>query len=280
MSSAMRKAPKRRFGQHFLRDTGTLKKIAALVSPSRGTGVIEIGAGDGALTSFLLSGGPRLFAVEVDRDQWDDLERLVVRSPAARLVRADVLSLDLEQLAREVATGVERFVIAGNLPYNIATAIVDRCLRLETQPDLIVFMVQLEVAQRITALPDTRQYGLLSVFVQQRSEARIAFRVSPSCFVPRPAVESAVLTLRPKKPQQRRSFANALDGVLSAGFSHRRKTLLNSFRHDGRLADSAERLLARAGIAVTRRAESLTVAEWERLATAVEADQAASSVGC
>jgi 16S rRNA (adenine1518-N6/adenine1519-N6)-dimethyltransferase len=273
MSSAMRQPAKRHFGQHFLRDTGILRKIAALVSPGPETGILEIGAGDGALTSHLVLDAARLVAVEIDTDCWGPLEGLLARAPDARLVRADVLTLDLSRLAQDVAEAGRRFVVAGNLPYNIATAIIDRCLRLETQPELMVFMVQLEVAQRITALPGTRQYGLLSVLVQQRSDARIAFRVSPGCFVPRPRVESAVVTIRPRRRKQERSFEQAFDDVLKAGFSHRRKTLVNSLKRDGRFADAAVRFLAKAGITAGRRAESLSVVEWERLAAVVEEER-------
>jgi len=267
----MRQAAKRRFGQHFLRDTGIAGKIAALVAAGPESAVLEVGAGDGALTAHLVPNACRFAAVEIDADHWETLEALLAPAPSARLIRGDFLSLDLGRLARELKGSAGRFVITGNLPYNIATPIIDRCLRLDPRPDLLVFMLQREVAQRITAIPNTREYGLLSVFVQHRAQARLAFRVSSACFVPRPRVESAVVTLHPKPQRFPASLDDAFDEVVRASFAHRRKTLVNSLKRDHLLACNAGRLLERAGLDGSRRAESLTLDEFERLATVLHA---------
>jgi 16S rRNA (adenine1518-N6/adenine1519-N6)-dimethyltransferase len=131
----------------------------------------------------------------------------------------------------------------------------------------MTFMLQLEVARRVTAPPASREYGLLSVICQHRAEVRLAFTVSPACFVPRPRVTSAIVVFRPFRKKRDARLEDRFREVLSAAFGYRRKTILNSIRRHPRLGPLAEQLLDKAGVEGARRAEELSVQEYEHLAS-------------
>ncbi len=262
----MRIRAKKRFGQHFLRDTGVLDRLARLVSPLPDDLIIEIGAGDGSLSTRLVPAARRLLAIELDVDCLQPLQASLSPFPSACVIAADVLRLDLEELVREHLRSGDRLRAVGNLPYNIATAIIERLLQSPLLLADMVFMVQLEVAERITANPGSRQYGFLSIMCQHFAEARIAFKVSPACFVPRPKVVSAVLQLRPRHDDRNPEIEECFMEITKASFSHRRKTLANSLRLHQGLEDASAPFLAKAGIDGSRRPEDLTVREYEHLA--------------
>jgi 16S rRNA (adenine1518-N6/adenine1519-N6)-dimethyltransferase len=127
-------------------------------------------------------------------------------------------------------------------------------------------MVQLEVAQRITAGPGSKDFGYFSVYCQHHAVVQMGFRVSPACFVPRPKVNSAVIALLPKRNEWNQGFESAFDEVVKAAFSYRRKTLSNSLARHSVLSDIAQSLLNRTGIDGCARAEDISVSEYERLA--------------
>lgn len=265
MSSPAGFAYKKRFGQHFLRDTGVLDRMVRLIAPSAQDIFLEIGAGDGALSARLAPLVSRLFSVEKDSECIPALKGALQSFPSAIVVENDILKIDIGGLLASDAHP-RAIRIAGNLPYNIATTIIEKLLALDLELADMTFMLQLEVARRVVAEPGSREYGLLSVLCQHRAEVRLAFTVSPACFVPRPRVTSAVVVFHPLGRRWNASLEDRFREVLSAAFGYRRKTILNSMRRHPRMGSIAEQLLVKAGIDGARRAEELSVREYERLA--------------
>ncbi len=186
--------------------------------------------------------------------------------PPQRCVAGDILSLNIPALVSPYLKAGQSLRVTGNLPYNIATAIIEKLLSLDLSVRDITAMVQLEVAQRIVASPGTRQYGYFSVYCQHLAQVRLEFEVAAGCFSPRPQVVSAVVTFRPHPRPKDRTLTNSLVPVAKAAFGHRRKTLANSLRHDPQIGLVSDALLAQARIDPGRRAEDLTIQEFERLA--------------
>jgi 16S rRNA (adenine1518-N6/adenine1519-N6)-dimethyltransferase len=257
---------KKRFGQHFLRDTGVLDRIIRWIQPAPDDLFLDIGAGDGALSLRLAERATRLVAIEIDRDCIPPLERALEPINSATIIQGDILNLNLSELISRYAKPDQKIRIAGNLPYNIATAIIEKLLHSSLPIEDLFFMVQLEVAQRITASPLTRQYGSLSVDCQHHADVQLGFKISSACLVPRPKVSSAMISLRPKAYLQDPVFESVFESLTKAAFAYRRKTLDNSLRRHPILATISQNLLDRAGIDGSRRAEALTVQEYENLA--------------
>ncbi|NWG14323.1 MAG: ribosomal RNA small subunit methyltransferase A [Acidobacteria bacterium] len=259
---------KKRFGQHFLKDTGVLDRIIRLIHPQETDCILEIGAGDGALSTRFALRVKALLAVEMDPDWLAVLERRLSGYPGAQVQAGDILEMDLQGLLKPfVGHAVLR--AAGNLPYNIATAAIERLISLRLPFEDMTFMVQYEVARRIVAAPGSRDYGQLSAYCQHVSEVSLAFTVSPACFVPRPKVKSAVVVFRPHQRRWETALERRFLSVLKAAFAYRRKTIANSLGRDPVLGAISGTLLERAGIEGMRRAEELAVEEFENLARAL-----------
>jgi len=257
---------KKRLGQHFLKDAGILDKIVRWIAPAADQFFIEIGAGMGALSARLAEKAGSLVAVEFDGDCIPVLEKTLAPFDSAAVVHADILNLDLEELSCKYLRNEQNLRVAGNLPYNIGTAIIAKLLRADIPIEAMFFMLQLEVAERILARPETREYGSLSVLCQHHAEARMGFKVPPACFAPKPKVMSAVISLHPK-PREKNADRDAdFEELVKACFAYRRKTLANSLSRSARFGVIADVLLKKAGIDGARRAESLSVGEYERLA--------------
>ena len=258
--------PKKRLGQHFLRDKGVIDRIVRWIHPGPGDLILEIGAGDGALSRGLASQAGCLLAVELDLDCVPRLEAELAPFESATVVSGDILRLDLRALlSGHLAPGLQ-LRIAGNLPYNIASAILERLFHAGLPVVDMFFMVQLEVAQRVLAKPGSRQYGFLSVNCQHHADVRMGFQVSPACFVPRPQVGSATVSFKPRASPLDPALEPGFEALAKAAFSYRRKTLANSLARHPVLGKITAALLRHAGIDGTRRAEALSVAEYERLA--------------
>ncbi len=266
----MKPPPKKRFGQHFLRDTGILCRIERLIQPAREDLVAEIGAGDGALSLHIAPAVSRLLAIEIDPDQVCSLQSVLAPFPCAEAIQADILQLDLDALLSEWSRDARDIRLVGNLPYNIATAIMHQCLRLKNPIRDMTFMIQLEVAQRVVAAPGSRVYGVLSVDCQHRADVRLAFKVPPACFSPRPKVMSAIVVLKPHGIAADTDLETSFDSLVKAAFGYRRKTLANSLRRHAAFGPVSERLLTAAGIDGERRAEDLSVRDYEHLALTYE----------
>jgi 16S rRNA (adenine1518-N6/adenine1519-N6)-dimethyltransferase len=257
---------KKRFGQHFLRDTGVLDRIIRWINPNPEHAFLEIGAGAGALSVRLAKSASKLIAVEVDRECIPALQSYLSQFDNVSIIFEDILSLDLDEFAHQHLKPEQKLTIVGNLPYNIATAIIGKMLRSSLPIQAMFFMVQLEVAERILAHPATREYGYLSVVCQHFSDVRMGFKVSPACFVPRPKVNSAVISMHPKSHIHDREWETNFDELCKACFAYRRKTLINSLRKHARFGPAADLLLIKTGIDGSRRAEDLSIQEYECLA--------------
>jgi 16S rRNA (adenine1518-N6/adenine1519-N6)-dimethyltransferase len=212
---------KRRLGQHFLSDPRLLVRIADVLEAGPADTVLEIGPGPGGLTAVLAERAGRLVALEKDREL---IPALRARFPRAEIVEADALEADWHELAGP------RFLVAGNIPYNITSPLIDKALE-PPPPARIVFLVQKEVAERVTAMAGTPAYGALSVGVQAVAKAERLFTVPAGAFFPRPKVDSAVLRLTPlPEPlvtaREQPAFRRLVVGI----FGFRRKQLLRGLR--------------------------------------------------
>jgi 16S rRNA (adenine1518-N6/adenine1519-N6)-dimethyltransferase len=259
-------SPKKRFGQHFLRDRSVVDRIVRWIQPAPNDLFLDIGAGDGSLSLCLAQGVSRLLAIEIDADCIPHLENTLAECPSATVIQGDILQLDLPEIVSPYLEPGTRLRIAGNLPYNISTVIIEKLLHADLPIEDMAFMVQLEVAQRITAHPWTKEYGYFSLACQHRSDVRLGFKVSPACFVPRPKVSSAMVSFHLKPRKWNSALETDFESLGKAAFSYRRKTLENSLSRHPVLGKIASRLLKRAAIIGSRRAEELSVQEYEHLA--------------
>lgn len=260
--------PKRSFGQNFLADAGLAERIAELCGPP-GSTVIEIGAGMGALTRPLLERASCVIAVERDRDLVPVLRAELAEFEAAG--RLHVLEADAKSLNPvELFEGRARpHVLAGNLPYQITGPLLTLAARSAASLDRAVFLVQLEVAARLTALPSTKEYGALSVFTQAAFDVARAFIVRRGAFYPQPGVDSAVVVFTPKaRPTPETPVFVAL---VHAAFEQRRKKLSNAWRRLSGLPKlDLESLAAAAVVDLDKRGEDLAVTDFERMAEVIQ----------
>ncbi len=215
--------PKKSLGQNFLRDPNTIRKIADAVQAPPGAPVVEIGPGMGAMTAELLRRHPHLVALEVDERAVAHLNKTL---PGLDVRHRDVLDADWAALAAELGGPL---YVAGNLPYYITSPILFSLVDARTHVREAVVMMQLEVAERLVALPRTKAYGILSVVFQRYADIKLLFRVPPTVFFPRPDVTSAVVRLafRPDAPPPS-AEEDFFRQVVRAAFNQRRKTLHNS----------------------------------------------------
>jgi 16S rRNA (adenine1518-N6/adenine1519-N6)-dimethyltransferase len=246
---------KKRYGQHFISDRDLLQRIIELAHISSTDTVIEIGPGSGSLTRELAAVAKRVVAIEIDRDLIGALRRTVPFN--VEVVDADALGVDFDQYEAP-------FHVIGNLPYNVATALLRIFIARRSRISEVTIMLQKEVAQRVCARPGTPDYGPLSVLVQYYAEPTWGFTVPPSAFNPPPKVDSAVIRLDWKPGVA--DFPAFTDFVHRA-FALRRKKLVNNLGAilPGRTKDDLTDILRRAGISIDVRAETLTIDEFLRV---------------
>jgi len=259
--------PSRRMGQNFLIDPRVAARIAALVDDPIEP-VVEIGPGLGALTTLLARSGRLLTAVELDLRLAEAVERALASYHAARVVRGDILEQRLDALLGRMLGEPPAATIVGNLPYSITTPTLEWILAQGSRVNRALLMVQREYARRLAAPPGGKDYGSITVFVGLHAEVHTLFRVSPGAFHPRPAVDSAVLELRPRPypgtgPEER----SVAERLARAGMGTRRKTVANALAHGlGMSGEESRALLDSAGIRPGRRGETLSIEEWLALA--------------
>jgi 16S rRNA (adenine1518-N6/adenine1519-N6)-dimethyltransferase len=241
---------KKRFGQHFLRDRSILQRIVQFANVGPGDTVLEIGPGRGALTRELAAAAHKVIAIEIDRDLIAELRRSAPSN--VTIIEGDAL---------QVIWPDEQFRVVANLPYNVATPIIQRFIEARSQIQGVTVMVQKEVADRIAAPAGTEAYGPLSILVQYYAHARYGFTVPPGAFTPRPRVDSAVIRLEWKPGV---ADARGFTDFVHQAFASRRKTLANNLaRMTPQLRrEEIERRLTAAGIPVKARPEELTVDEF------------------
>ena len=215
---------RKRFGQHFLHDTGVLDRIVSCVRAKPFDLLIEIGPGQGALTRRLLALNHPLIAIEIDRDLVRQLQHEFAASPLT-VIEQDVLQVDFERWN----TGSSTLRLIGNLPYNISTPLIFHLLKYRTLIKDMHFMLQKEVVDRLAASPGEKNYGRLSVMIQCYYSVEPLFTVSPGAFTPPPQVQSTVVRLQPlSTPKVPEQAMPAFSAVVRHAFNQRRKTLKNS----------------------------------------------------
>jgi 16S rRNA (adenine1518-N6/adenine1519-N6)-dimethyltransferase len=248
--------PDKSLGQHFLLDPNLLDRIRSCAEPLAGRNLVEIGPGPGGLTRALLaSDAASVLAVELDPRAVAAITELAETSRGRlAIIHADALKADLPALV-----AAPRAIVA-NLPYNVATPLLIRWLAQAGAYESLTLMFQLEVAERIFSSPGTKAYGRLAVLAQWLCGVEIMMQVPAAAFTPPPKVESAIVRLIPKPAQPPPEHFKAMERLTAAAFGQRRKMLRGSLRPLG-----GEALLTRAGIDPSRRAETLTIAEFERL---------------
>ena len=218
---------RKRFGQHFLHDPGVIGRIIDAVAPRAGERIVEVGPGRGALTWGLLERARRLDVIEIDRDLAQALKDDPRAGSGLHVHVENVLDTDFIRLR---GAG-EPLRVVGNLPYNISTPLLFRLLAQRTAISDMYFMLQKEVVDRMAAQPGTKDYGRLTVMLAAVAEVKGLFDVGPGAFQPRPKVWSAIVRLQPaKNPRFDIGDDGALRTLVTAAFSHRRKTLRNSLK--------------------------------------------------
>ncbi len=271
--AAFRPRPRKRFGQHFLRDPRVLDAIVETAAVGPADAVVEIGAGTGALTRRLAARAGRLVAVEIDRDLVGPLQAAFAAQPSVEVLAADALDLDLPGLAARLG---RRLVVVGNVPYNISSPLLFALIEARGAIERMVLMLQREFAERLAAAPGSPAYGALSVLAQLHLVIDARFHVPPGAFRPPPAVESTVLTLTPRSaPAVPLDDPTRFRRVVRAAFAQRRKTLLNALRAAKLGPAAPDALAARleaAGIEPARRGETLSIEEFARLDRALAAE--------
>ncbi len=251
---------KKSLGQNFLKDPYYLKKIADAARVDADDQILEIGPGLGHLTRMLAERARKVLAIEIDDRLVLHLQKEFSASPNVEIVHADALGYSYESLAG-------KWKIVANLPYYISTPIIQRLLLSREKFFSLTLMLQKEVAWRIAASPGGKEYGYLSVLVQLYTLPRIEFMVPPGSFTPMPEVDSTVITLTVRDhPAIVLADENFFVRLVKAAFSQRRKTLRNALRQLDMPREKMHAVLGKTGIDLGRRAETLTVEEFGRLA--------------
>jgi 16S rRNA (adenine1518-N6/adenine1519-N6)-dimethyltransferase len=265
--------PSKRFGQNFLTDQSIVDRIVSALDPKSDETIIEIGPGKGALTQELVTRAGKVIAYELDRRLVPYLEERFMSVTNFKVIQSDALKADF--CAGVTPAKTARLV--ANLPYNISTAILQRLIAQRSCLTELVVMLQREVVERMTAPAGSSERGYLSVLIEAYCETEKLFDVAPRAFRPVPKVWSSVVRLkfREKLPVAVKNEKILWD-VVSAGFSQRRKTILNNLRNaPAKLSElikqhgGASIVLCRAEVDLQRRAESLTLEEWGRIAHAL-----------
>ncbi|HEK9980415.1 16S rRNA (adenine(1518)-N(6)/adenine(1519)-N(6))-dimethyltransferase RsmA [Streptococcus equi] len=266
---------KKSFGQNFLTDTNILQKIVDTAEIDKSVNVIEIGPGIGALTEFLAERAAEVMAFEIDERLVPILADTLRDFDNVQVVNQDILKADLQTQLKQFSHPDLPIKVVANLPYYITTPILMHLIESKIPFQEFVVMMQREVADRISAEPNTKAYGSLSIAVQYYMTAKIAFVVPRTVFVPAPNVDSAILKMtRRDQPLIEVQDEDFFFRVSRVGFVHRRKTLWNNLvSHFGKAEDTKARLeqgLALAGIKPSIRGEALSIQDFGRLADALK----------
>jgi 16S rRNA (adenine1518-N6/adenine1519-N6)-dimethyltransferase len=251
---------KKSLGQNFLKDPHYLRRIADAAQVGPLDQVLEIGPGLGHLTRVLTERAKNVLAIEVDDRLIPILQNEFSSVQNFELLHADALEYDFGSLKG-------RWKVVANLPYYISTPIIQKLIAHRTKFISLTLMLQKEVAERLAAPPGGKEYGYLSVLVQYNAIPRIEFKVPPGAFTPQPEVDSVVLTLLMRdQPAVVVKDEEFFIRVIKAAFSQRRKTLRNALKQLEIEQDKMEAVKSETGIDLNRRAETLTVEEFGRLA--------------
>ena len=268
---------KKSFGQNFLTDTNILQKIVDTAEIDKNVNVIEIGPGIGALTEFLAENAAEVMAFEIDDRLVPILADTLRDFDNVTVVNQDILKVDLAQYMAEFKNPDLPIKVVANLPYYITTPILMHLIESGISFSEFVVMMQKEVADRISAQPNTKAYGSLSIAVQYYMTAKVAFIVPRTVFVPAPNVDSAILKMvRREQPAVEVQDEKFFFKVSKASFVHRRKTLWNNltsyFGKSEEVKTKLERALEKADLAANVRGEALDLAAFARLSDALKSE--------
>ena len=268
---------KKSFGQNFLTDTNILQKIVDTAEIDKNVNVIEIGPGIGALTEFLAESAAEVMAFEIDDRLVPILADTLRDFDNVTVVNQDILKVDLAQYIAEFKNPDLPIKVVANLPYYITTPILMHLIESGIPFSEFVVMMQREVADRISAQPNTKAYGSLSIAVQYYMTAKVAFVVPRTVFVPAPNVDSAILKMvRRTQPAVAVQDEKFFFKVSKASFVHRRKTLWNNltscFGKSEETKDKLTASLERAELSPSVRGEALSLEEFARLADALKSE--------
>lgn len=259
---------KKGFGQNFLIDSNVLDNIADAAGICEDDTVLEIGPGFGSLTQVIAERAKKVIALEIDHKLIPILNETLADYKNIEIINMDVLKSDIEELSREKNDG-KPFKVVANLPYYITTPIIMDLLEKRNAVESMTVMVQKEVAERMQAGPKNGDYGALSIAVQFYSEANIDMIVQPSCFMPRPKVASAVITLKLRdKPPVELKDKDLFFRLVKCAFGQRRKTLLNTLCNQGGFDMNKEEIaeiIRSAGLDEKIRGEALSIKEFATL---------------
>ena len=268
---------KKSFGQNFLTDTNILQKIVDTAEIDKNVNVIEIGPGIGALTEFLAENAAEVMAFEIDDRLVPILADTLRDFDNVTVVNQDILKVDLAQYIAEFKNPDLPIKVVANLPYYITTPILMHLIESGIPFSEFVVMMQKEVADRISAQPNTKAYGSLSIAVQYYMTAKVAFIVPRTVFVPAPNVDSAILQMvRREQPAVEVQDEKFFFKVTKASFVHRRKTLWNNltsyFGKSEEVKTKLERALEKADLVANVRGEALDLAAFARLSDALKSE--------
>lgn len=260
----------KRFGQNFLIDSHILEKIISAAEITKEDCILEIGPGIGTMTQYLAESAGEVIAVEIDKSLIPILEDTLSGYDNVTIINQDILKVDIAKLVREKNNGKPIKVVA-NLPYYITTPIIMGLFESHVPLKNITIMVQKEVADRMQVGPGTKDYGALSLAVQYYARPEIVTYVSPSCFIPKPNVGSAVIRLeRYQNPPVEVADEAFLFRLIRAAFQQRRKTLANGIGNASDIPcsrEQAQQALEELGFSVSIRGEALTLQEFASLSS-------------
>lgn len=267
MLDRLDKKPTKGLGQNFLIDSMVIEDIVEYSGLNEKIAVLEIGAGLGALTYALIQNSAHLTSIEIDNKLWDYLDEEFGEWQNFTLVKGDVLKVDLESICQDLLTKADKIYLVANLPYHITTPIIMKFLEENLPIDKIIVMVQKEVALRMAAKPNSKDYGSLTVNLNTFADMRILFNIDPSSFMPQPKVDSSVIEISVKqdKPIEDKDRAFFIK-LVKAGFHSRRKKLVNTVNMVmGIPKETIAQALTSIGKDVNVRAEALTPSEFIEL---------------
>ncbi len=245
--------PLKRFGQNYLTDNNTIEKIIGRFSPNINDSVIEIGPGQGALTEKLYGKVKKYAAIEIDNRV---IEKLKKDYPKVNFINQDFLKIKFSDFDFP-----HPIRIIGNIPYNITAPIIFKLIENHSFFSDAMMMVQYEVAQRLTAKPKTKQYGILSVILNYFADVELEFKISPNVFYPKPNVDSAIISVKFKNPELKVLDENQFVKLVKNAFSMRRKTLRNSLKN----SIFINYIKNDSPFDLSKRAEELTVTDYVNL---------------
>lgn len=263
---------KKSLGQNFIIDSNILRKMVDTGDVDADTTVIEIGPGIGALTEQIAKAAKEVFAFEIDDRFLPVLKETLSPYSNVTVYHQDILEVDFKAFQNEYLQDTTRLLVIANLPYYITTPIIMHLLESDLPVEMMLLMMQKEVASRLNAEPSTKAYGSLSIAIQYYTEVDIAFTVPPTVFNPQPNVDSAVIKLTVREqPAVEVKDDKLFTTIVRASFKQRRKTIWNNLRKALGNKEREEELRAafeKAGIDPSRRGESLSILEFAALANA------------